>query len=294
MQIAAFMNIHSDPGLVADTLDSVFTYMTRDVLLVVDGASSAFDHVAFPVPKMTGFQHGCNRAPYRNLALGFKTVQAMHPKADWYCYIEPDCLVASERFRRNLMMAEERKIWMLGCDGRVDSTVQMPLVEALLHDSVDAHRYYLLGCCQFFHRDFVEKLVEIDFFDKFLAATNQFSQGYLPGYNGYDISEHLYPTLARKFGGNIGVFATYEQPDRWHGSYKVFPMRWQPQLTEEDDYSEASLLHPVKDVNHPIRCKRREERNVIRAAKSHRSRIRSEPSPASRQEVDRPCEEAGD
>jgi hypothetical protein len=120
----------------------------------------------------------------------------------------------------------------------------MPLVEAILHESLDIHRYYLLGCCQFFHRDFVEKLVEIDFFDKFLAATNQFSHGYLPGYNGYDISEHLYPTLARKFGGNIGVFSTYEQPDRWHGSYKVFPMRWQPQLTEEDDYSEASLLHP--------------------------------------------------
>jgi hypothetical protein len=109
MQIAAFMNIHSTPELVADTLDSIFTYMTTDVLLVVDGASSAFDHVSLPAPKMTGFRHGCSKAPYRNLALGFKAVQSLHPSADWYCYIEPDCLVASERFRRNLTLAAENE-----------------------------------------------------------------------------------------------------------------------------------------------------------------------------------------
>lgn len=265
MEVAAVINVHSNPKIVLDTLDSVFTYMTDKALVVVDGASRAFDSVELPVGKINGFHHNCPRSPYRNVSLGLSVLADAYPDVDWYLYLEYDCLVTSERFKKNLKMAEERGIWMLGCDGHVDD-VQMPYINSLIGEEFKSI-YYLLGCCQFMHRNFINKLKSINFFDRFLTMTNQFSEGYMPGYNGYDISEHMYPTLARHFGGNIGVFATYDSINsKWHGSYEVFPMRWKPELDPlTENYPEASIMHPLKTFEHPIRTYHREKRKYARA-----------------------------
>lgn len=260
MRVATFLNIHANPDLVFDTIDSIKTHMTNDILAVVDGASSAFTDVKIPVPYIKGFKHGFPRAPYRNVALGLKNLTEMYD-SDWYCYLDYDALVASERFKQNLQMADDKGIWMLGNDGAVNE-VQIPLVDAILGWKM-TKGYYLLGCMLFFSRKFIDKLKEINFLDRFLTATNSFSQGFMPGYDGYDVSEHMYSTLARELGGNIGVFASYT-PGRWHGSYEYFPCRFRPELTEDENFPDASILHPLKNYDNPIRVlhrNKRKERN---------------------------------
>lgn len=266
MEIAVVINVHSKPNVVMDTIESIRHYMTDDILLVIDGASTDFKKLELPVKKLEGFRHNCPRAPYRNVALGLQTVSEVYPNADWYCYLEYDCLVTSKRFLPNLQLADEKNIWMMGSDGRLDDKT-MPLVSALIGSEFKSI-YYLLGACQFFSKKFMTKLNEIDYFNRFLSVTNGFSDGFFPAYTGYDISEHMYPSLARHFGGNVGVFATYDmQAGRWHGSHKVFPIRWKPELDPvTENFPEASIMHPLKSYDHPIRVYHRERRrDAIRA-----------------------------
>jgi hypothetical protein len=260
MEISVLINVHSNYQLVMDTIDSIRHYMTDKILLLVDGASKEFKATEFSVPKVNGFYHNVPKSPYRNMALGMQSLAELYPNSDWYVYLEYDCLVASNRFLKNIKLAEQQGIWMLGCDGHVDDN-RMPLVEALIGESFRSV-YYLLGACQFMHKDFIAKLQSIDFFEKFLVRTNGFDAGEFPGYDGYDINEHMYPSLARQFGGKVGVFASFDY-DRsvWHGSHRVFPIRWKPELNPEtENFPEASILHPLKSYDHPIRAYHREQR----------------------------------
>ena len=246
MKIATVMNVHADIPCVLDTIDALKTYVTEDILVLVDGVAwDKFKNVDLGVAKVKGFPHGKPKSPYRNVALALSTLIDLFPNHDWYHYTEFDVLFCSDRFKKSLKLAEEMKVWMLGNDGHVDS-VNMQLVEALIKDKFKSN-YYLIGCCQFFHKDFINKLKEINFFEKFLNLTNSFSDGYFPLFNAYDISEHMYPTLCRHFGGNIGVFAHYDEYGNWHGSYKIFPVRWKPEINPEtENFAEASIMHPIK------------------------------------------------
>ncbi len=266
MKIATVLNVHADPLCIIDTCQSIFTHMTKNVVVVVDGAKwDDFKDIDLPATKMCGFRHGCAKSPYRNVALGLKTITETWSDADWFCYIEYDALVASPRFKENLRMADEKDVWMLGCDGHVDDK-EMPLLESLVGGKFKSV-YYLIGCCQFFSKKFIDKLRNINFFERFLHLTNNFSSGYFPKYEGYDISEHMYPTLCRHFGGNIGVFATYDYGKLdWHGSYEHFPIRWKPDLdVEKDHFPNASIMHPLKNYEHPFRKEHRERRKKWKA-----------------------------
>jgi hypothetical protein len=261
MEIAFAINTHTrQTDLIIETLDSILTYGSDKILVVVDGASwGHYKDLALPAFKMEGFHHGCPKAPYRNVALALKTVTETWA-VDWYCYCEYDVLFGSDRFKHNLKMAEDMGVWMLGNDGHIDEH-PMPMVQALLGEKLK-NCYYLLGCCQFFHRNFIEKLNDINFFERFLTLTSGFTDGYFPFYSGYDISEHMYPSLCRHFGGNIGVFATWDSEGKWHGASEYFPVRWKPDINhEKDSYHEASIMHPLKTMDNPIREYHREKRN---------------------------------
>jgi hypothetical protein len=256
MEIATVMNVHSSPDIIRDSIDSIYTYMTEKIILLVDGASwNNLKDENFQAALVEGFHHNVSKSPYRNVALGLKTLYETYPDVDWYCYTEYDVLFASERFKYNLEFAEQKKVWMLGFDGHIDEH-QLPLIESLLKTKMNCS-YYMLGCCQFFHKDFIKKLMEIDFFDRFLNLTNGFKDGFFPFYNGYDLSEHLYPTLCRHLGGNIGVFSNWDG-GKWHGAYNYYPVRWRPEI--EEDFPEASIIHPLKDYDNPIRKLHRERR----------------------------------
>lgn len=258
MKIAAVLNVHDYPELVADTIESIQHYMTKDILVVRDGAFKG-NNLGVTVPNIEGFYHKSGKSPYRNVALGLNEVSSYYD-ADWYCYLEYDCLVASNSFQKSLIKAQEMNVWMLGCAGRVDE-IRMPLIEKMFDADLSKYCYYLLGCCLFVNKKLIDKLKSINFFNRFLHLTNQFSEGFFPGYHGYDLSEHLYPTLTRYFGGNIGVLSTYHDGEnKWHGGYEFYPIRFRPELDIADNFPTASILHPLKTYDHEIRQFHRERR----------------------------------
>lgn len=260
MELAVAINTHTrQTDCIRDTIDAISTYATNNILVLVDGCSwDHYKNLSLPAYKMEGFRHGCVKSPYKNVALAIKTIAEKWQNCDWYCYCEYDVLFASDRFKYNLEKAEAMGVWMLGNDGHVDEQ-EIPLISSMLGNNL-RNSYYLLGCCQFFHRKFIEKLNEIDFFNRFLNLTSGFSDGFFPNYNGYDLSEHMYPSLCRHFGGNIGVFATWDQK-KWHGAAEYFPIRWRPEIDiEKDSYKNASIIHPLKSFDNPIREYHRKKR----------------------------------
>ena len=264
MNLALLLNAHENSPVLKDTLDSIYAHATKDVLVIVDGVAwNQFEGFDSPASLMCGFKHGCPKSPYRNMALGLKMLAENWPDADWYCYTEYDVLFTSNRFVNNLEKADEMGVWMLGNDGHVDDK-EMPLIEAMLGGKFKSY-YYMLGACQFYSREFMQKMVEMNLFDRLLNLTNQFTEGFMPGYKGYDVSEHLYASLCRHLGGNVGVFASYDETGRWHGHYRYFPIRWKPEIDfETENYEEASIIHPLKKISHPLRIYHRQLREKLK------------------------------
>jgi hypothetical protein len=256
MKISCVLNVHGNTETVLDTLDAIKRWVTDDILVIVDGSKWEWgEQLVIPAHKMRGFVQHTSRSPYRNVALGIQQAWGMWPDSDWLCYVEYDTLFTSDRFRQNLELADKQNVWMLGNDGRFEHFT-VPWLESLTGKMQNG--YYLLGCCQFFSKQFLQKLEETGFLEKFLHLSNGFSN-HVPGYSGYDISEYMYPTLARYWGGNVGVFASWDG-QKWHGAHGYFPMRWKPEI--EDDFPQASIIHPLKSYNHPIRVLHREKRRV--------------------------------
>ena len=264
MDLAVTLNAHKADNVLLDTLDSIKTFVTNDVIVVVDGASwSQFETFPLPVSKFEGFYHNSSKDPYRNMALGLKKTYETYPNKDWYCYTEYDCLFANDTFKNDLKIAKDHNIWCVGNDCKV-SRCKFSLIEN--HFKMDFKiSYHLIGCCMFLHHNFMAKLHEINFFERFLYLTNEFGDGRpLPGLTGqkiYDLSEDLYPTLANYFGGKVWQFAAwYEFNDTWIGNYKKYPMRFTPEITEIDP--EASIIHPLKSYDNPVRefCRIKRER----------------------------------
>lgn len=240
MKIATILNTHDYLDLTFDTLESISTYVSDDILVVVNGKANDFK---LPYYKLQGYSQKNARAPFRNVALSLMYAYDLYPNSDWFCYMEWDGVFASSAFKETLKSAEEQNVWMMGTNGRIDCA-DLSLIEAAIGEQFKSV-YYMLGAVLFFHSNYMKKLKEIDFFNKFLQLCNGFSNE-IPKYHGYDISEHMYPTMARHFGGNLGVFSTYEE-GTWHGDYKSFPVRWKPDI-EEIDLKCANFVHPLKTM----------------------------------------------
>jgi hypothetical protein len=267
MELALAVSAHPErPDLIRDTVDSILCHATDKILVAVDGVGwHRYKHLPLPAAKLETFPYGHPRAPYRNVALTLSTLADTWPAADWYCYCDYDVLFGSDRFKRNLELADRMGVWMLGNDGHI-AEEPLPLIASLVGEPLRGS-YYLLGCLHFFHRAFMAKLKEINFFERFLSLTSGFDKGYFPFYGGYDLSEHLYPTLCRHFGGNVGVFASWDREGKWHGAYHHFPLRWKPELDPDtENFPVASIMHPVKALDHPIRVHHREKRKVWTAS----------------------------
>jgi hypothetical protein len=259
MNLSVVMNIHEDSDLVFDTLDSVRKYMTDNILVVIDGEFwGQLKNSEIRATKVEGLRHGSRRAPYRNITLGLMKAAEEWPDVDWCCYLEPDCLVGADTFRRELEIADQMGAWCVGNDHRIGN-VAFPLINTRFNINI-TESHYLLGCCIFYNRKYIQKLVEMNFFNQFLDLTNFFSQGFFPAYTGHDITEHLYPSLAVYLGGKVQQFANYiERKQQWGGNYTKFPMRYRPELNGE--FPNAAILHPIKNFNNPIREFYRKKRN---------------------------------
>lgn len=254
MNIVTILNAHGNTDLVLDTIDSIKTFVGDKILVVVDGAAwdDWGEKVSLPALKVRGLNHNFYKAPYRNYTLGLKlATEKWDPKeVDWYCYVEYDVLFNGSEFKRDLELAKQYNVWCLGNDLRI-SSMKFKYLEKIIKEEI-ASSYYLLGCCVFHNSHFMNVLKEHNFFDTFLTATNEFLNGYFPGYEeqgGYDFGEHLYPTLANHFGGKVAQFAYWNEfLEQWNGkAFKKYQMRWKPEITLAEAFPEASVLHPVKE-----------------------------------------------
>lgn len=244
--IATLLNAHDNTELVNNTIFSLRKYVTENVLVIVDGyAWSSWGQGAnLAAYKMEGLKHGYYRAPYRNLMLGLLTLHRMWPKAEWYQYVEYDVVFTNDSFKEDL------DGWCVGFDARTES-YKLELVERIMKTKFNCSRY-LLGCCVFYNGDFIRELAKQCFFDRLLYYTNDFSDGFFPGFTGYDVGEHILPTVAHSMGGKItGLSSFDEKTQEWSGNYRKYPVRFRPEIT--DLYSETSIIHPVKSLYHPSR-----------------------------------------
>ena len=264
MKIAVVLNAHNHTDIVLDTIHSIHTYVTKNILVVVDGCSwkSWGENVQLPAYKMQGMNHGHIKGPYRNLTLGLMNVSKLFSDVDWYCYCEYDVLFANDHFKQDLEEMSKHNVWVVGADARIEN-MKFPLLEAMLNEKIEKS-HYTLGCCVFYHRDFIFKLHELNFYERFLNLTNDFPRDFFPQFEeqgGYDLGEHLYPTLAGHYGGKVAGFSAYKKDvGIWTGNYRRYPLRWKPELDITENFPESSILHPVKKVDHPIRQERRLER----------------------------------
>lgn len=272
MKIAAIVSTHGSPDVTMDTVASVNYYMTNDVVLLVDGAGW---HHFYPkysdnVCMLKGLYHNYPRSPYRNIVLGLMSAAKQWPDHDWYTYIEYDALVGSSSFKKDLELAAKSGVWLLGNDYREKQTVKFPLIELMLKTKFE-EVVYLLGAVLFYHKNFIKKLMADNFLDRFLFYTNEFKNGFFPGYVGpaaYDLIEHLMPTLAKHWGGKVCQLAKWSQKfGTWvGGNYRRYPIRWQPDLFfVEHEYLQSAIMHPLKTFDHPVRefhRTKRENRNV--------------------------------
>jgi hypothetical protein len=276
MKIATLLNVHGDARIVNDALDAVHTYMTKDVLVLTDGAAHWTEkplkggagilvrsdpYEGLQACRIEGLYHNQSKSPYRNMTLGLKTL-VENWWADWYCYMEYDCLVVSEDFKEDLENAISRGVWVLGNDHR-QCNYQIPFVEMALGEPI-GECHVILGCCVFFHSKFMHKLASIDFFNKFLLFTNDFRET-VPGLDkqgAYDLGEVIYPTLAAHLGGRVEEFAHFVDNIGWVGNANRYPMRFRPeiQLGIDPEYPDASIIHPIKSWDHPLRNYYRERR----------------------------------
>jgi hypothetical protein len=258
MQIATLIHIHNDEDLVKDTIASVMKYVGPNILVIYDGAVQQWgDLLKLSVNKVPGLYHNYNRNPYKNIAFGMNKLINLFPNQQWYCYCEYDVLFTSDKFKEDLKRKYEQNYWCVGNDHR-KYNIKLPLFEKWLDKSFQ-DTDYLLGCCMFYSDKFIEKLMKINFYNKLLDFSCGFTKGFFPGFYEYDLSEHLYPTLAKQLGGNVGSFAAWNEiTEAWSGRYKNYPMRFRPEI--EELFPEAYIMHPVKAYDGEIRKYFREKR----------------------------------
>ena len=273
MNIATILNSHGNTELTLDTIQSIQHNVGENILLVIDGLASEWANqlmVPSNVHKYIGIPFGKARAPYRNVALGFQQAIKLFPQAKWYCYCESDVVFASNSFQEELLNFEKNGVWCAGNDFRKED-FRIPFLEFVFGQSLPFSAY-LLGCCVFYYGDFLRKITNIiDAFLNYTALNHD-----LPGYlsksrqiEGYDISEHLYPTLAVFLGGKIGCFSLAKSKgigcivDEWDDRFCQYALRFKPEIKPEEVTDNLVIAHPVKEYNHVLREKLREKRSHV-------------------------------
>jgi hypothetical protein len=261
MKSVAIIGAHENSLVLKDTIASVEHYLTKEILLVVDGINGSQFEDNDRILK--GFPHGRPQAPYRNVCLGLMEAwNKWGDVPDWYCYVEYDCLFGSHEIRNHLGKAKEMDFWILGNDFRKEKN-RIPILDHFFKSKLNP--CYFLGCCVFYNSKFIRALAKDNFFERFLYFTNFYDGPIIMVDNNgkkqlvYDISEFLYPTMAVAYGGKISELACWKEGS-WTGNAEFYPMRFRPDLDEKDSFKNACVMHPLKNIESPLRQYHRNKR----------------------------------
>jgi hypothetical protein len=255
VKIATILLSHANTELTRSTVESIKRWVGPDFFIVIDGVTwnSWGKDAKLGAAKLHGVYHDHPVSPHRNIVLGLQSAFELWPNADWFCCTEYNVFFGNDSFKEDLQDADERGIWCIGNDYR-EEHYNMSFLEGMFHIKFKGSRH-LLGCCFFLNGKFVKKLADINFFATFIKWTNPLEKGFIPYFQGYSFVEYLFPTMASYFGGKVEQFARWNQRKlMWEGKFRRYPIRFTPTLDPVNEYfEEASILHPLKDVNHVFR-----------------------------------------
>lgn len=264
MKLAIALHAHKDAELVKDTARFLARWGSENILVVVDGRSPKWiTESNFPFPHIVGFRNKTrsvfrNHSSYRNFTLGLLKTLEYYPDCDWYCSTEYDVIFGSDEFKEDILALSDN-VYCVGFNGR-KTFMSLPFLEHIIGSKCYVQTY-LIGCCMFFRREFLLKVKYSGLFERVLGFTNEFDDGRFPGYweqGGYDFTECLFPTLVNFFGGEIASFSSWNAKKKiWTGDFKKYPIRWPTKLSIEDSLV-ASIMHPVKEFEDPVRIYHRE------------------------------------
>jgi hypothetical protein len=272
--------------VINDTLESIRKYMTKDVVVLMDGWSDIERHINGRV--ISGLCQGCRGGSHPNRMFGLSNLLECYPDADWYCWFEYDALVASSDFKEDLHKASDDD-WVLGfCVASIP--FDLPVLPVIFKREIKSLTY-ALGAVSFFRGDFIRQLDRDNMFEwvnnsmtVFQGATQGVGVQKLPGVvlakELYDFGEYVMGTLAAGYGKNIASLShwnmlqynkqlwrcngiqDYVALERyWYGNHEKYPIRWKPALTQaENVIGISSILHPLKQYDDPIRQFYREQR----------------------------------
>lgn len=257
MRFACLLMTHLDVPLTKDTLESIEHHVTRDNLILVDGLFwSIFSSTHFTCPVIKGFNHGKSCSPYKNQLVGLQKLRKLYPNADWYVYVESDTLFTGEQFKIDLA---KKNIWAAGFDVH-EMNNPWTLLSHRLGIDIARHRI-MIGCCQFYHRDFMIKLEEIDFFNTLIKLSAPYKETF-PDYAHLAVEEGLLPSMCLHFGKttlNLGC---------WDMEFnrKHYGIRFRPTWEMHEMVNNFSIVHPIKELE-AIRAKYKKIRDFKNLAK---------------------------
>lgn len=249
MEIATIINVHNNPVMARDTIDSVRAFIGNKILLIVD--EKGWSHYAdFKHPDTTvkkGVYHGAKRSPYKNLSIAMMESYKLWPNVDWYMYIEFDVLIISPVFKEDLIDAMQRGVAAVGVNHCIKSQSNDHwMVKEILYNQTEIVCHKLLGAVMCYSNRVIRSLVELDFFDDLLERTKAFKGHDFPDFTEYAVEEILFPSAA-------SVFGPVENFKGFVPRGNKYPVRFAPEVLPHELSAEATIAHPIKDSNNLIR-----------------------------------------
>ena len=245
MIISTVVQAHKNPSFVNENIRMVKKNVGKNVICVIDSANwGEFKDEQMECETLCGYYHNDRRNPYKNFANGLSQLYRRFPDSEWFCNSEFDVFFKNDSFKEDLnRFRKEHNAGLVGFNMRI-KPFDCPFINAMLKIKFDVG-YYMIGCCMFFHRSYMERLIEVNFFERFLNYTSSFTSSNIPC-EEYDISEHLYPSLAANIGIPIASFENAESSV--FGKRKYF-VRFKPEVTKDVVYNDAySIIHPYKNA----------------------------------------------
>lgn len=244
MEVAVVMNVHGRVDVVRDTIDSIRTWMSNKIVIVVDQLGwEHFKDFEYPDTHVVcGLPHGKPKSPYKNFCVGFNEVYKKWPNVDWFCYTEYDMVVVSDQFREDLEFGTQNGISCMGRryykigNRRKDHWMAMQIL-----GNRDLPIYKMLGALMFFSRPCVEGLMKFNFFSEVLERSKDYQGTKFPGFCGFAVEEILFPSAAAAFG------PIHDLGSDLAGKYLVRP-GWQP-VGLEEIRPHTTFAHPIKKMD---------------------------------------------
>lgn len=222
-----------------DTIERIKKHVTKNVICVYDMAGKhIFEDIKLnDCPLIEGIYHGINYSAYRNQLIGLMNLKKMFPGKKWYGHIEWDVMING-----NILEDLDNALpidMMAGFSIKEYPTPWQYLSEKL--GIWIGQTRYALGCLQFYHGNFLERLDQINFWEIVLKYGKVWTRGY-PDYKEYSVDEGLLPSVCMAFGGGCYELGNWDK----RKNSERYGIRYRPEWNYKSVPNHLIAVHPVK------------------------------------------------